>query len=243
MTTRANEPSRSRWPRQKGTVIEQSGDPVPLSHSVIHSSDWNLCSEAVAECATAEATIATSQITIPGKLLSLMIVVCLDRSSIPPPRPGARSIHSLFNFSWAPFLQQAAMQGREIDAVHLLLLIEAEEDNRLGVGLGIARSWRHCAQISFVMHCIGELIEAIARCPGPNGRLRRARRASATAFVPHTIPFHGFDRNEMFHVEPPRGIVPGSTSMLAAARRRQCRPGNISLRGLKRRGLAYQRCR
>ena len=76
MTTRANEPSRSRWPRQKGTVIEQSGDPVPLSHSVIHSSDWNLCSAAVAECATAEATIATSQITIPGKRLSLMIVVC-----------------------------------------------------------------------------------------------------------------------------------------------------------------------
>ena len=66
------------------------------------------------------------------------------------------------------------MQGREIDAVHLLLLIEAEEDNRLGAVLRIARSWRHCAQISFVMHCIGELIEATpgapARISGSGGR-------------------------------------------------------------------------
>jgi hypothetical protein len=29
--------------------------------------------------------------------------------------------------------------------------------------LGSRCNCRHCAQISFIMHCIGELIEAIAR--------------------------------------------------------------------------------
>jgi len=74
-----------------------------------------------------------------------------------------------------------------------------------------------------------------------------AAQAGAARFGDGVRPSHypvpGFDRSEMFHVEPPRGIVPGSTLMLAAARRRQCRPGNMTLSGLKRRGLAYQRCR
>ena len=60
-------------------------------------------------------------------------------------------------------LRQAAMQRREIDAVHLLILVEAGEHHRLGAGLRVALQLRHCAQISFIMHCIGELIEAIAR--------------------------------------------------------------------------------
>ena len=51
----------------------------------------------------------------------------------------------------------------EIDAVHLLVLVEAGEDDRLGAGHRVAVRCRHCAQISFIMHCIGELIEAIAR--------------------------------------------------------------------------------
>ena len=60
-------------------------------------------------------------------------------------------------------LRQAAMQRLEIDAVHLLVLIVAGEDDCLGAGLGSRCNCRHSAQISFIMHCIGELIEAIAR--------------------------------------------------------------------------------
>src|SRR5882724_8136105 len=44
MTTSANEPARSPCVCQKGTVIEQSE--VPILHSVIHSSDLNVCSSA-----------------------------------------------------------------------------------------------------------------------------------------------------------------------------------------------------
>ena len=44
MTTSANEPPRSPCVCQKGTVIEQSE--VPILHSVIHSSDLNVCSPA-----------------------------------------------------------------------------------------------------------------------------------------------------------------------------------------------------
>ena len=51
----------------------------------------------------------------------------------------------------------------EIDAVHLLVLILAGEDDCLGAGLGSRCNCRHCAQISFIMHCIGELIEPIAK--------------------------------------------------------------------------------
>jgi hypothetical protein len=46
----------------------------------------------------------------------------------------------LVQFFLGAVLRQAAMQGREIDAVHLLLLIEVEEDNRHGAVLGIAPS-------------------------------------------------------------------------------------------------------
>src|SRR5262249_44608574 len=91
----------------------------------------------------------------------------------------------LVQFYPGTILRQVAIQGREIDAVHLLPLIEAEEDNRLGAVLGIARSWRHCAEISFVMHCIGKLIEATPGAPARNsgsggrGAFRR-RRSSFT---------------------------------------------------------------
>jgi hypothetical protein len=174
MTTRANEPFRSRWPRQKGTVIEQSANPAPLSHSVIHSSDWNRCSAAVAGCMTAEATITSRQITIREKRLSLMIVMCLDRSSIPPPRPGARQGGGDKGRSRAcstcpgSRLLQAAMQGRDVDAVHLLVLVVAGKDDGLGAGRSIPLQLQ-ASRADLVHHaCIGKLIEAIARCPGPN---------------------------------------------------------------------------
>ena len=44
----------------------------------------------------------------------------------------------LVQFFLDAVLRQAAMQGREVDAVHLLVLVEAGEDNRLRAGLGIA---------------------------------------------------------------------------------------------------------
>jgi len=45
MTTRAKEPPWSPWACQNGTIIEQSGALLPgaASHSVIHSSDRNVC--------------------------------------------------------------------------------------------------------------------------------------------------------------------------------------------------------
>jgi hypothetical protein len=61
---------------------------------------------------------------------------------------------------------EAAAQGTEIDAVHLLVLVEAGEDDCLIPVTGSRWRCRHCAQISFIMHCIGELIEAIARWSG-----------------------------------------------------------------------------
>ena len=42
---------------------------------------------------------------------------------------------------------------------------------------------RHCAQISFIMHCIGELIEPIARCAGLRYGASTPCRARATAAI------------------------------------------------------------
>jgi len=213
MTTRANAPSRSRWPRQKGTVIEQSADPGPLSHSVIHSSDWNLCSSAATGCMTAEATITSSQINSREKRLSLMIVVCLDRSFIPPPRPGARQGGGDNRRSTACStfperrLRQAALQGREVDAGHLLVLVEAGKDDSLGAGRSIPLQLQ-ASRVDLVHHALHRRVDRDDRpVPWPELAAQVGAARLGDGVHPSQYPFHGFDRNEMYHVERPRGIV------------------------------------
>jgi len=48
---------------------------------------------------------------------------------------------------------------------------------------GSTWGWRHWAQISFIMHCIGLLMEPIARCVGFRYRCRTPCRAAATAAI------------------------------------------------------------
>ncbi len=75
-------------------------------------------------------------------------------------------------------LAQARAQVVEVDAVELLVLVEAGEDDGLLAASRDRRACcRHCAQTSFIMHCIGELIEPIADVLGLQVRLR-ARRAA-----------------------------------------------------------------
>ncbi len=48
--------------------------------------------------------------------------------------------------------------------------------------------WRHWAQISFIMHCIGELIDPIAFASGRRRQASDARRAVVTAAIIRSEP-------------------------------------------------------
>ncbi len=48
--------------------------------------------------------------------------------------------------------------------------------------------WRHWAQTSFIMHCIGELIEPMPMCRGERYGARTPWRARATAAIMRSEP-------------------------------------------------------
>jgi hypothetical protein len=59
-------------------------------------------------------------------------------------------------------LRKTRGEPRKVDLVDGLVLVEAGENvGDLPVS-GSRCGCRHCAQISFIMHCIGELIDAMA---------------------------------------------------------------------------------
>jgi len=79
-------------------------------------------------------------------------------------------------------LAQPLPQVREIDAIELLVLVEAAEDDVSFPVTGSRCFWRHWAQTSFIMHCIGELM-----CRSPCARVEQGSstpwRASFTAAI------------------------------------------------------------
>ena len=60
-------------------------------------------------------------------------------------------------------LRESRGEAGEIDPVQRLILIEAGEHVGAFARGRITCGCRHCAQISFIMHCIGELIDPIAK--------------------------------------------------------------------------------
>src|SRR5262249_32687994 len=77
-----------------------------------------------------------------------------------------RSVHSRVSFSCTPFwLSRARRLSKSTRSRSWSWL--KQENTTLSTPLTGSRwTCRHCAQISFIMHCIGELMEAIALCPG-----------------------------------------------------------------------------
>src|SRR5262249_5975135 len=77
-----------------------------------------------------------------------------------------RSIHSRVSFSCTPFwLSRARRLSKSTRSRSWSWL--KQENTTLSTPLTGSRwTCRHCAQISFIMHCIGELMEASALCPG-----------------------------------------------------------------------------
>src|SRR5262249_11182496 len=77
-----------------------------------------------------------------------------------------RSIHSRVSFSCTPFwLSRARRLSKSTRSRSWSWL--KQENTTLSTPLTGSRcTCRHCAQIPFIMHCIGELMEAIALCPG-----------------------------------------------------------------------------
>src|SRR5580692_185789 len=74
-----------------------------------------------------------------------------------------RSTHSLVSFSCTPFCDRRRRRVRKSTRSISWSWLKQEKTT---VSVPVTGSWwrcRHCAQISFIMHCIGELIDAIAR--------------------------------------------------------------------------------
>ena len=90
-------------------------------------------------------------------------------------------------------LRQAAAQGCGNRRWSISWSWLKQENTTVSVPVTGSR-WRcrHCAQISFIMHCIGELIDAIARWSGPEIGLQ-ARLARLGDRVHHAV---GADRDD-----------------------------------------------
>src|SRR2546428_218332 len=88
------------------------------------------------------------------------------REDIIPRCRSERSTHSRVSFSCTPFwLSRARRLSKSTRSRSWSWL--KQENTTLSTPLTGSRwTCRHCAQISFIMHCIGELMEAIALCPG-----------------------------------------------------------------------------
>ena len=63
-------------------------------------------------------------------------------------------------------LPQPRVQVGEVDAIEVLILVVAGEDELLAPVAGSTWRCRHCAQTSFIMHCIGELMLPMPTCAG-----------------------------------------------------------------------------
>ena len=86
-------------------------------------------------------------------------------------------------------LPQAGGEVREVDAVHLLVLVEAREDDRSPLPVaGSTCFCRHCAQTSFIMHCIGELMLPMPTCSFFRYGASTPWRAALTAAIMRSEP-------------------------------------------------------
>ena len=108
------------------------------------------------------------------------------------PRAGARARGS--TASPAPSSScRRCVQVPEVHLVQVLVLVEAREDDAVSLPVsGFTCFWRHCAQTSFIMHCIGELMHA-DRDVVLRGTARGRRAAPSLHRAHHPVRADGDD--------------------------------------------------
>src|SRR5207248_968472 len=95
-----------------------------------------------------------------------------------------RSIQSAVSFSCTPFCARRCDSALKSTWSSGWSWLKQEKTYVVLPVAGSTCGCRHCAQISFIMHCIGELMEPIALCFGLRKGLSSAWRAWATgAFI------------------------------------------------------------
>ena len=90
-----------------------------------------------------------------------------------------RSIHRRVSFSCTPFWARRARRLSKSTRSRSWSWLKQENTTLSTPVAGSRWTCRHWAQISFIMHCIGELIEAMALCPGLRCGARMPWRAWA----------------------------------------------------------------
>ena len=83
---------------------------------------------------------------------------------------------------------QALAQVAEVDASRSWSWLKQVKTTRSSPVCGSLCFCRHCAQTSFIMHCIGELMLPMARCRASSSGARTPCRASRTAFIIRSVP-------------------------------------------------------